>query len=152
MNYKYLVIGLLGTVAVFHLGAVSMIIGNQYELTSRDYYAHETDFPELQARINAGHDLSWQHRLIGEGNILEMKVVNPVGESFPLTAVRVELYKPDRAEMDRQLELKLTSSGAWQVDVGELAPGRWRATYEVADGEHKLAWIGELFADRAPEN
>ena len=133
-NYwKYIVITLLASVALFHIGAVSMIWGESYELISGDYYAEESAYVDLVAHLKAGAPYRWESELAGEQFTL---AVRDAANAVPaLENVRVRLYKPNDASADRELTVTGTETG-WSATTGTLPAGLWRVTVLAElDGE-----------------
>jgi len=125
-NYwKYIVIALLAGVALFHIGAVSMIWGEEYELISGDYYAEESAYTEMIANLKAGAPYRWDYTLSERDVTL---AVRDAADAVPaLDNVRVRLYKPNDASADRELTLTRSEQG-WTAPTGTLQRGLWRVT------------------------
>ncbi|MDJ0835139.1 MAG: FixH family protein [Acidobacteriota bacterium] len=137
-NYwKYIVISMLAGVAVFHIGAVMYIWGENYELTSPDYYEQESAYMDLVPKLKAGAVYQWQANFSRDG--VSLKVTDAAGAVPALENLTLALYKPDKAGLDRTLTLTPDGSGAWRAEAG-LVTGLWRYTITANLGETELAY------------
>lgn len=126
-NYwKYIIITFLAGVAVFHFGAIAMIWGENYELTSADYYEQEANQEMLRAQLRAGAPYQW--RITLEQGRAHLEILDAAGQSLEVSNPRVQLYKPNDASADRELALAASADGGWSVETGALPTGLWRIT------------------------
>ena len=129
---------LLAGVAVFHIGAVVYIWGEDYQLTSEDYYEEEQTYSDMVQRLRRGSAYTCDLQL----NTRSLRLaVRDVTDGRPeLSDVIVKLYKPDDADADQELVLKRDENGVWFADLDGLRPGLWQYTVEATLGDEKLAW------------
>ena len=134
MNYwKYIIIGLLGFVALFHAAVIWYIRGENYELTSPDYYDRELRYQERIDKLRAGKAYAWSCRLSEDQRWLELQVVDPNGAAVVLSDISVTLYRPNDAGLDRQLLMEPGGSSGYRAPLAELEPGLWKVTVDATN-------------------
>ncbi len=141
MNYwKYIVISLLASVAVFHFFAVGMVISNRYELTSKDYYEQEKMVGQNKAELKAGEQLAWRWSYQEDKRLYLLSVQDAAGKPVQLKNVTINLYKPNKANQDQQLLMHTSGEGQWQAQFDGLDFGRWKATIRADHEQDVVAW------------
>ncbi|CAM2067242.1 FixH family protein [Sulfidibacter corallicola] len=144
MNYwKYIVMSLLASVAIFHVGAVWYISGREYELTSPDYYQKEQVYEETMRRYRLGREWDWRVSVSEETGF---QLVIRDGDGLPVVAesVKAHLMRPNQASADLALELGRTGEGVYHAPVADLPAGRWNLEIEVASGADVAAYRSHL--------
>ena len=144
-NYwKYIVISLLGGIAIFHLTAIWYIRGKNYELTSSDYYAREIQYQGMIDRLREGRSFLWECDVSEDGQSLILDVRDLNGGDVDLQDVTATLYRPDSSGLDQELSLAVNEKGAYVAPISSLKPGPWKLTVLASlDGENTptaLAW------------
>lgn len=144
-NYwKYIIMSLLGGIALFHLGALWYIWGNQYELTSKDYYAKTLRHQDMIERLREGKAFLWRYDVAEDGQSLVVDVRNPNGEGVALQEVKATLYRPDSAGLDQEITLAQGEAGVYTAPIDALKPGAWKLTVlanlDGDDPTRELAW------------
>jgi nitrogen fixation protein FixH len=142
--WKYIVIGLLSLIAVFHISAIVYISGNRYELTSKDYYDREITYQQTIEKLRAGKAYQWNHRFDAESGQLELEVLDAAGNPVALTEPVMWLYRPNQANADREFRPKRGEDGIYRIAVASLATGLWKLTVEANHDQQPLAWRTRL--------
>ena len=137
MNWKYLVIGLCAFIMIFHISALIYIRGNDYELTSKDYYAQELRYQHQMDRLQAGSEFDWDCRF--EDNRFVVRVRSDQ-HGVALEDVRLQLYRPHDAKQDQTLGLTEVEPGVYEQALTTPAPGRWNLTVEGLYKGRAVAW------------
>lgn len=144
-NYwKYIVIALLGGIALFHLTALWFIRGQNYELTSPDYYAQELKHQEMIDKLREGKSFVWECDVAEDGQSLVLDVKDLNGQDVALHEVKATLYRPDSAGLDQELLLAANEPGRYTAPINALKPGPWKVTvmanHQANDGMTEVAW------------
>ncbi len=140
--WKYIVISLLASVAIFHVGAIVVIGDRDYQLTSTDYYEREIAYQDTLEALRRGKAMIW--RTAEQNNRLEIKVTNLNGQPLTLAQPSVRLYKPNDADQDRSQALATDEPGTYGLDLTNLKPGPWQLTVEGLHEGQKMAWQTRL--------
>jgi len=128
-NYwKYIVIGLLSFVIIFHLGAIWHIVGQRFELTSADYYEQDRQYQNTIDALEAAAAFKWRCQVDPARTGFELRVHDEQGEPVDLSAVELRLYRPNDASQDLTAPLAVAGAGHYRADLPLLADGRWRIT------------------------
>ncbi|CAM2007528.1 FixH family protein [Acanthopleuribacter pedis] len=147
MNYwKYIVMSLLGACMVFHLSAVYYISGRNFELTSKDYYAHEQVYQQTLDTYRAARDWTMQHRFDDSGRFL-VHLVGPNPEEAVKT-VSATLVRPNGSAADLQLDLEPAESGWWSVALpNQPASGNWNLGVAAQTDQGPIAFRRKIRVD-----
>jgi len=128
MNWKWIVVVLLGFVVVFHLVIVMYVSSQRYELTSPDYYRREIEYQQIIDKKEAAGDFEWNWQLTGRQ--AELSVIGQSGR-IELAQPVAQLYKPDQSRLDRQVAVTTMQPGQYRIDFTGLPAGLWHVTIEA---------------------
>lgn len=136
--WKYIIIGLLGGMMLFHFTALYFIRNQRYELTSPDYYEREIQHEQTLQAIREGQALNWQLNLDSSNHKATLQVRNSDQEGIALEQVTLHLYRPHNSSEDQLLQLKPTeTTGIFTAPIKAMGKGRWNilitATHEGKD-------------------
>lgn len=141
-TWKYIVIALLASVAIFHVGAIVVIGDRDYQLTSDDYYDREIAYQDTLEALRLGKALVWQ--AVEQNGRLEVGVKDLNGQAVVLAEPSVHLYKPNDAAQDSTQKMDSLEPGRYQLAQTVLKPGPWQLTVEGQYKGQKLAWQTRL--------
>ncbi len=141
-TWKYIVIALLASVAIFHIGAIVVIGNRDYQLTSDDYYDREIAYQETLEAMRLGKALVCQ--AVETNGRLEVSIKDLNGGAVVLADLSVHLYKPNDASQDRTQKLVAIAPGRYQLPQAVLKSGPWQLTLEGLFEGQKLAWQTRL--------
>lgn len=141
-HWKYVVIGLLLSVAIFHIGAIFYIGDRDYQLTSTDYYDREIAYQDTLEALRAGKAYIWTTEEQGQYLYIAVRDVNQ--QPVTLNQPKARLYKPNDAALDQDQDMELTGPGNYRLTVGQLKAGPWKLTVEGQQNDQAIAWQTRL--------
>ena len=119
--------GIALTLTVFFFGTVGLIVlacSQRVDLVNSDYYDDELQF---QRQIDSRHRAeSVPVNVAYDARAQSIRISFPTAAARSLTAGHIKLYRPDAAELDRKLNLKLDANGSLTVNASQLRRGLWR--------------------------
>lgn len=143
MNYwKYIVIALLSSVAVFHVGAIFYIGDRDYQLTSTDYYDREIAYQSTLEAMRAGKAYIWTTEERGDELLINVRDANQ--QALQLETPSVHLYKPSDNRQDQDQVLAMTEPGCYRLKIAQLKPGPWNLTLTAKAAGQPIAWQTRL--------
>jgi hypothetical protein len=122
--WKFIVIGLLVFVAVFHVVAIVVLSGMRFDLTSSDYYERGNRYEEVIQAEKRGTACLWTWRY-HQGR-MEVSLAK-AHEAMPLPdpdRVILELKRTNDARLDQKITLE-KEEGRWRSQPIALNSGKW---------------------------
>ena len=120
--------GVALTLTVFFFGTIALVVlacTQRVDLVNRDYYDDEVRFQQqIDSRQRAE---SVPVSVIYHAAAKTVQITFPPGSAENVTAGHIKFYRPDAAELDWKLNLKLDATGAQTIDASLFRSGLWRA-------------------------
>lgn len=143
-NYwKLIILALFSSILIFHFAALWYIRGENYQLTSKDYYAREGGIDQRMAQLRAGEAYNWSYEFLENGGF-SLKVSDAQGNLIALDQADIQLYRPNQADADIQTALSPAEEFGYQAALPKLASGRWDLTITARSGDQELAHFKKL--------
>ena len=130
-TWKYIVIALLATVAIFHLGVLAFIWNKRYQLTSKDYYDREMAYQEMIDKLDRGNQFQWKVTHSPPGHLV-VSIKSKSGNPVVFENLVGFMYRPNQADLDRAIKLVPTENGVYMASVEGFPKGRWDITLQGA--------------------
>jgi len=127
-NYwKYIIIGLILFVVLFHVGAIFYLMTQQtYEITSVDYYDKGQAYEQEIQAMNRGYLFQWDIKFSNEGQVTVTITSNEdLDFAQDLQQLSMSCMRPNDSRLDKDLLLpRVEGTNTFSVIHG-LKSGRW---------------------------
>lgn len=142
--WKYIILGLLVSIMLFHFGALYYIRNQNYELTSPDYYQKEIEHESLIEAMRQGHAFKWDLSYSDDNTFVFLKVTDANGEVAALEELSIQYDRPNNASFDQHIHLVKQESSHWAGQIEPLAAGRWNCLVTGRYQGRDIAWQQKL--------
>lgn len=123
--WKYIIMGLLAGIMLFHFSALYYIRNQNYELTSPDYYQKELEHQDLIEAIKHGKQYQWEVSLSDDQSFLSVSVMDANGSIANLSHLTIQYLRPNDSKLDQHIHLTRQQDGHFAGELLPLAAGRW---------------------------
>ncbi|HEU6447026.1 MAG TPA: FixH family protein [Verrucomicrobiae bacterium] len=120
--------GIVLTLVIFLFGTIGLVVlacSQRIDLVKSDYYADEIQFQkQIESRNRAQSPGTSAQVVYLDSQQIKISFSPEMVHDF--TRGRIELYRPDAADLDRKLDLKPDAGGVQMMDAKNLRAGLWR--------------------------
>lgn len=134
---------MLGVFLVLNVIMVILTFSQDVELVTDNYYEKELKYQDELGKMN--NALSLPDSLKMSMDRFELKISYPQSLLKNKLVGTIHLYRPDQRKFDYDVDVKYDDSGRQTINMSGKAPGKWKISISLNDGEHDYLFKDVIF-------
>ncbi len=143
LNWGHWIAIVLGVFLMLNVIVVVFTLSQDVELVTDNYYEKELKYQDEIGKMNKA--LSIPDSLKLSLNNYELVIEYPQSILKNKISGKVHLYRPDQKKFDFDVDIKYDESGRQMISMSGKAPGKWKISVALNDGEHDYLFNDVIF-------
>lgn len=143
LNWGHWIAIVLGVFLILNVIVVVFTFSQDVELVTDNYYEKELKYQDELGKMNKA--LSLPDSLKLTMNKYELLIEYPQSILQNKVTGTVHLYRPDQKKFDYDVEVKYDDAGKQLLNMSGKAPGKWKISITINDGEHDYIFKDVIF-------
>lgn len=143
LNWGHWIAIVLGVFLILNVIVVVFTFTQDVELVTDNYYEKELKYQDELGKMNKA--LSLPDSLKISMNSYELVIDYPKSILKNKLSGIVHLYRPDQKKYDYDVEIKYDETGKQMINMSGKAPGKWKISISINDGEHDYLFKDVIF-------
>lgn len=143
LNWGHWIAIVLGVFLVLNVIMVIFTFSQDVELVTDNYYEKELKYQDELGKMNKA--LSLPDSLKMSMDRFELNISYPQSLLKNKLIGTIHLYRPDQRKFDYDVDVKYDDSGRQTINMSGKAPGKWKISISLNDGEHDYLFKDVIF-------
>lgn len=143
LNWGHWIAIVLGVFLVLNVIMVIFTFSQDVELVTDNYYEKELKYQDELGKMNKA--LSLPDSLKMSMDRFELNISYPQSLLKNKLVGTIHLYRPDQRKFDYDVDVKYDDSGRQTINMSGKAPGKWKISISLNDGEHDYLFKDVIF-------
>ncbi|GJQ32426.1 MAG: hypothetical protein HBSAPP04_12650 [Ignavibacteriaceae bacterium] len=143
LNWGHWIAIVLGVFLVLNVIMVIFTFSQDVELVTDNYYEKELKYQDELGKMNKA--LALPDSLKMSMDRFELNISYPQSLLKNKLVGTIHLYRPDQRKFDYDVDVKYDDSGRQTINMSGKAPGKWKISISLNDGEHDYLFKDVIF-------